>query len=141
MRTLLTTATSLDVAALQPHTAIVPIGSSEQRDGLPLITDTIVAQLIAARLVQDYDLFLLPPATVSCSQEHAGLAGTVSISSQRVYQQNSTLKIADQRVHAHPRPGMSSVPFGEMCGQCVRISAVERIGPARHTLCLLWRTA
>lgn len=86
MRTLLTTATSPDVAALEPKIAVLPIGSFEQHGGvLPLITDTIVAQLIAARLAQDYDLFLLPPVTISCSHEHAGFVGTVSISSQTLF--------------------------------------------------------
>lgn len=83
MRTLLTTATSHDIAELQPTIAVLPIGSFEQHGSvLPLTTDTIVAQLIAERIAQDYGLFLLPPMTVSCSHEHAGFAGTVSISSQ-----------------------------------------------------------
>ena len=45
-----------------------------------LITDTVVACLIASRLSADYGLFLLPPVTLSCSHEHSGFAGTVSIS-------------------------------------------------------------
>ena len=86
MRTLLTTATSHDIDALQPKIAVLPIGSFEQHGGvLPLITDTIVAQLIAARIAEDYNLFLLPPVTMSCSHEHVGFAGTVSISSQTLY--------------------------------------------------------
>ena len=83
MRTLLTTATSHDIANLQPKIAVLPIGSFEQHGGiLPLATDTVVAQLIAERIASDYDLFLLPPVTISCSHEHAGFAGTVSISAQ-----------------------------------------------------------
>lgn len=94
MRTLLTTATSHDIDALQPKIAVLPIGSFEQHGNvLPLSTDTIVAQLIAARIAEDYDLFLLPPVTMSCSHEHAGFAGTVSISSQTLY-----AVIADIRV-------------------------------------------
>jgi creatinine amidohydrolase len=86
MRTLLTTATSHDVASLQTKIAVLPVGSFEQHGGvLPLITDTVVAQLIADRIAEDYGLFLLPPITISCSHEHAGFAGTVSISSQTLY--------------------------------------------------------
>lgn len=81
MRTLITEATSPDIAALQPTIAVLPVGSFEQHGGvLPLATDTIVACLIAGRIAADYDLFLLPPMTLSCSHEHAGFPGTVSIS-------------------------------------------------------------
>lgn len=81
MRTLITEASSPDIAALQPSVAVLPVGSFEQHGGvLPLATDTIVACLIAERLAERYRLFLLPPLTISCSHEHAGFAGTVSIS-------------------------------------------------------------
>jgi creatinine amidohydrolase/Fe(II)-dependent formamide hydrolase-like protein len=40
---------------------VVPVGSFEQHgDHLPLITDTVVAATIAARLAETYNLFLLP---------------------------------------------------------------------------------
>ncbi|WP_280270762.1 creatininase family protein [Nocardia wallacei] len=74
------TATSADVAVCPARTAILPIGSFEQHgQHLPLMTDTAIACSIANRLSAAYDLFLLPPITVSCSHEHAGFAGTVSI--------------------------------------------------------------
>lgn len=83
MRALLTEATSYDVAGLGAQMAVLPVGSFEQHgDVLPLTTDTIVACLIAERIAADYELFLLPPVTISCSHEHAGFAGTVSISAQ-----------------------------------------------------------
>lgn len=83
MRTLITEATSPDIAALQPTVAVLPIGSFEQHGGvLPLATDTIVACLIARRISTDYSLFLLPPITISCSHEHAGFPGTISISAR-----------------------------------------------------------
>jgi creatinine amidohydrolase len=60
---------------------VLPIGSFEQHgEILPLATDTIVACDIARRVSTDYGLLLLPPVTVSCSHEHSGFAGTVSIS-------------------------------------------------------------
>lgn len=81
---LLTSATATDEARRSAHVAVLPIGSFEQHgDHLPLVTDTVIACLIAARLAETYDLFLLSPITISCSHEHEGLPGlpgTVSIS-------------------------------------------------------------
>ena len=39
-----------------------------------------MACLIGRRVSVDYGLLLLPPVTLSCSHEHSGFAGTVSIS-------------------------------------------------------------
>ncbi len=59
------------------------MGSFEQHgEYLPLITDTVVACLVAGRIAADYRALLLPPITISCSHEHAGFAGTVSISAR-----------------------------------------------------------
>jgi len=81
MRPWITEARSPDIAALQPTVAVLPVGSFEQHGGvLPLATDTVVACLIAERVATDYKLFLLPPITISCSHEHTGFPGTVSIS-------------------------------------------------------------
>ncbi len=78
---LLTTATSPDEAARGARVAVLPVGSFEQHGGhLPLITDTVIACLIAKRIAEHYDLFLLPPITMSCSHEHEDFPGTVSIS-------------------------------------------------------------
>jgi len=61
----------------------VRLGVLEQHgDFLPLTTDTIVACAIAQRISAEYALLLLPPVTVSCSHEHTGFAGTVSISAR-----------------------------------------------------------
>jgi len=77
----ITTATSAEVGAQGAAAAVLPVGSFEQHgDFLPLATDTIVACLIAERIAAGYNLFLLPPVTVSCSHEHAAFPGTVSIS-------------------------------------------------------------
>jgi creatinine amidohydrolase len=79
--TLLPTATSEDEARRAARIAVLPVGSFQQHGGhLPLVTDTVVACAIAARLVAAYDLFLLPPVTMSCSHEHSSWPGTVSIS-------------------------------------------------------------
>jgi creatinine amidohydrolase len=80
---LITTATSTDVAVRNATVAMLPVGSFEQHgDHLPLATDTLVACIIANRLATTYNLLLLPPVTMSCSHEHTGFAGTVSISSR-----------------------------------------------------------
>ncbi len=78
---LLTTATSTDEDSRKATIAVLPVGSFEQHgDHLPLVTDTIVASLIAQGIAETYNLRLLPPITISCSHEHEGFAGTVSIS-------------------------------------------------------------
>ncbi|MDG4760427.1 creatininase family protein [Micromonospora sp. WMMD710] len=80
--TLWTIATAADEASRRATVAVLPIGSFEQHGPhLPLATDTIVASAIATALAERYGLFLLPPITLSCSHEHAGWRGTVSLSS------------------------------------------------------------
>ncbi len=86
MDDLITQATSGEERRRGPAVAVLPVGSFEQHgDHLPLITDTAVACLIAQRIADDHGLFLLPPITVSCSHEHAPMAGTVSISATTLY--------------------------------------------------------
>jgi creatinine amidohydrolase len=83
---LLTTATSTDEQRRGAQLAVLPIGSFEQHGNhLPLMTDTIVACAVAKAVADEYNLFLLPPLTVSCSHEHAGFAGTVSIRASTLY--------------------------------------------------------
>jgi creatinine amidohydrolase/Fe(II)-dependent formamide hydrolase-like protein len=80
---LITTATSTDEAKRGATVALLPVGSFEQHgDHLPLTTDTLVACVIANQLAITYNLFLLPPITMSCSHEHESFEGTVSISSR-----------------------------------------------------------
>lgn len=78
---LLSTATSEDERRRAAPVAVLPVGSFEQHGGfLPLATDSVVACAIAERITAAYDLFLLPPVTISCSHEHSAWPGTVSIS-------------------------------------------------------------
>ncbi|MFE2282810.1 creatininase family protein [Streptomyces sp. NPDC059443] len=83
---LLPTATSTDVQELQPRVAVLPVGSFEQHGRhLPLITDTAIACIISQEIADAYRVHLLPPITMSCSHEHAGFPGTVSISAKTLY--------------------------------------------------------
>jgi len=82
----ITSATSTDERDRNADIAVLPVGSFEQHGSfLPLTTDTLVACCIAKRISDDYNLFLLPPITISCSHEHASFAGTVSIRARTLY--------------------------------------------------------
>src|SRR3954454_20002383 len=83
---LLPSATAVDEAARDADIAVLPVGSFEQHGGhLPLSTDALIACVIAQQVADAYDLLLLPPVTISCSHEHAGWRGTVSISAVTLY--------------------------------------------------------
>ena len=75
--------TTVDERGRASAVALLPIGSFEQHGPyLPLTTDTLVAGAISREIAAAHPVRLLPPITISCSQEHVGWAGTVSISSQ-----------------------------------------------------------
>src|SRR5258705_4742522 len=83
---MLTTATAADERQHNASLAVLPIGSFEQHgDYLPLITDTVVACALAEEIAKVHTVMVLPPITVSCSQEHEAWRGTVSISSQTLF--------------------------------------------------------
>lgn len=82
----ITSATSSDIATGAWTIAVLPVGSFEQHgEHLPLATDTLIACGIAEAISSAHNLFLLPPITMSCSHEHAGWPGTVSISSATLH--------------------------------------------------------
>jgi creatinine amidohydrolase len=75
--------TNKEIEALGPKTAILPCGAFEQHGPhLPMTTDTLIAVAIAERICQQSSAFLLPPITISCSQEHHGFFGNLFISSE-----------------------------------------------------------
>ncbi|AZS83885.1 creatininase family protein [Streptomyces griseoviridis] len=68
-------------AGVSTQVAVLPVGSFEQHGPfLPLATDTLVACAVAREIAAAFPVHLLPPVTISCSHEHAGWPGTVSIS-------------------------------------------------------------
>ena len=83
---LITTATSKDETERAAGVALLPVGSFEQHgEYLPLVTDTIIACVVARELAETYPVMVLPPITISCSHEHAGWRGTVSISARTLH--------------------------------------------------------
>ncbi len=80
-------ATSGEEAERNAAVAVLPVGSFEQHGAhLPLATDALIACAIAEAVATRYDLFLLPPITLSCSHEHSTFPGTVSISAATLFQ-------------------------------------------------------
>jgi mycofactocin system creatininase family protein len=59
---------------------VVPIGSTEQLGPhLPLLTDTVIAAAVAARVGEEQDLWVSPPISIGASGEHQGFPGVLSI--------------------------------------------------------------
>src|SRR5262249_62211640 len=60
------------------RTAILPLGSTEQHgDHLPLDTDTVIGDALAARLSAEVgDAMVCPTLPVGCASEHLGFPGT-----------------------------------------------------------------
>jgi creatinine amidohydrolase len=86
MNHILPTATTSDEKSRGAECAVLPVGSFEQHgDYLPLITDTVIASAISREVAEVYSLLQLPPVTISCSHEHSGWHGTVSISSSTLH--------------------------------------------------------
>jgi creatinine amidohydrolase len=86
MNHFLPTATTSDEKERGADCAILPVGSFEQHgDYLPLITDTVIAAVVARELASAYPLLQLPPVAISCSHEHSAWRGTVSISSSTLH--------------------------------------------------------
>jgi creatinine amidohydrolase len=96
---LLPLATTQDVSERKPAVAILTIGSFEQHGPfLPLVTDTLIASIIANAIAHEYPVLHLPPITMSCSHEHKSWPGTVSISARTLCEVISDIR--DSLEHA-----------------------------------------
>jgi creatinine amidohydrolase len=83
---LLPTTTAPEERDRATDVALLPVGSFEQHGAfLPLATDTVIAVTVARAVGAAYPASVLPPVTISCSHEHAGWRGTVSISAATLY--------------------------------------------------------
>ncbi|MEU0240496.1 creatininase family protein [Nocardiopsis sp. NPDC006198] len=86
VRSLLPLTTSAEEGERAARVALLPVGSLEQHGPhLPLVTDTVVACVLARVLAGARRLRVLPPVTVGCSHEHAAWPGTVSISAPTLH--------------------------------------------------------
>ena len=75
--------TGPEEGARDARVALLPVGSLEQHGAhLPLVTDTVVACVLARELARVYPVRTLPPLTFGCSHEHAAWPGTVSVSAR-----------------------------------------------------------
>jgi creatinine amidohydrolase len=82
----LPTATAVEERERGATIALLPVGSFEQHGAiLPLSTDTVIAVTVARAIGEAHTVFQLPPITISCSHEHAGWHGTVSISAATLH--------------------------------------------------------
>jgi creatinine amidohydrolase len=85
-RSLLPLTTSEQEGKRAARVALLPVGSLEQHGPhLPLVTDTVVACVLARALADAHRVRVLPPVTIGCSHEHAAWPGTVSISAPTLH--------------------------------------------------------
>lgn len=79
-----TTREAAEALADRPLALVVPVGSTEQHGPhLPLATDTMVAEAVAAGLAERRtDCAVAPAVAYGASGEHAGFAGTLSIGTE-----------------------------------------------------------
>jgi len=67
-----------EIAASSVHTAVLPVGATEQHGRhLPVGTDTMLAEAFATQLAARLDAYLLPALAITSSIEHRRAKGTV----------------------------------------------------------------
>ncbi|MHB8234485.1 MAG: creatininase family protein, partial [Solirubrobacteraceae bacterium] len=67
-------------------TVVMALGATEQHGHhMPLATDALIGDHLAATVADRLDAFLAPTLRVGCSEHHVGFAGTMSLSEQTYY--------------------------------------------------------
>lgn len=122
---LLPTSTMTDERERRAGVAVLPVGSFEQHGAfLPLSTDTVIAVTVARAVTAGRQVLHLPPVTISCSHEHAGWPGTVSISAATLY------AIVDDVAESLHRSGVDTlVLISGHGGNYVLGNVVQEAGP------------
>ena len=76
-----------EICALDPDTAIIPVGSIEQHGPhLPVMTDWAIATELGRRVAERMNAFLLPAFPISTCREHMGKKGSVWMEPTTFYQ-------------------------------------------------------
>ena len=79
--------TADEICALDPDTAIIPVGSLEQHGPhLPVMTDWAIATELGLRVAERMNAFLLPAFPISTCREHMGKKGSVWMEPTTFYQ-------------------------------------------------------
>ena len=79
--------TADEICALDPDTAVIPVGSLEQHGPhLPIMTDWAIATELGRRVAERMNAFLLPAFPISTCREHMGKKGSVWMESTTFYQ-------------------------------------------------------
>lgn len=79
--------TADEICALDPDTAIIPVGSLEQHGPhLPIMTDWAIATELGRRVAERMNAFLLPAFPISTCREHMGKKGSVWMEPTTFYQ-------------------------------------------------------
>ena len=79
--------TADEICALDPDTAIIPVGSIEQHGPhLPVMTDWAIATELGRRVAERMNAFLLPAFPISTCREHMGKKGSVWMEPTTFYQ-------------------------------------------------------
>ena len=79
--------TADEICALDPDTAVIPVGSLEQHGPhLPIMTDWAIATELGRRVAEKMNAFLLPAFPISTCREHMGKKGSVWMEATTFYQ-------------------------------------------------------
>jgi creatinine amidohydrolase len=76
-----------EIADAGVRTAVLPIGATEQHGtNLPLLTDTLLAEVVAAAIARDLNAYLLPALPVGSSATHLSFLPARSACASRLSQ-------------------------------------------------------